>query len=148
MKILMVVSRLNIGGTEKYIISISRYLTSRGVRVGIASLGGPLENSCKDHGIPIHLFAPQKDTLFNRVSSLSSIITKEKYEILHVHDSKSFRYAAALHRKHKIHTIATVHGTYHDHSSLLSMSKVVNNIITVSPKLSKWLIGKKIATKK
>jgi hypothetical protein len=55
MKILMVVSRLNIGGTEKYILSISRYLKSKGVRVGIASIGGPLANSFKRIGVPVHI---------------------------------------------------------------------------------------------
>lgn len=31
MRVLLLVSRLNIGGTEKYILSVSKYLKSQGV---------------------------------------------------------------------------------------------------------------------
>ncbi|NEW05853.1 glycosyltransferase [Paenibacillus sp. SYP-B3998] len=144
MKILMVVSRLNIGGTEKYILSISRYLISKGVQVGIATMGGPLAKSSKKR-VAVHLLPMRSQ---NRISSLSSIISKNKYNLIHVHDSMSFHVAASLHRQHRIPLIATVHGTYHNRKSLSGMSKVAKTIISVSPQLSKWMIEHKIPAKK
>ncbi|MCQ6562881.1 glycosyltransferase [Paenibacillus mendelii] len=138
MKVLMLVSRLNLGGTEKYILSISQYLQARGVQVGVASMGGPLMRSFQGSGIKVHLLSGDESSALKQ---LSSIITRESYRMVNAHDSKSFRYAAALHRQRKIPLIVTVHGTYHHKPSLLTAAKAARRIITVSPKLSKWLIG-------
>jgi glycosyltransferase involved in cell wall biosynthesis len=145
MKILMVVSRLNIGGTEKYILSISRYLISKGVEVGIAAKEGLLQNSFARAGVSVHLLPTGAE---NRLSSLSSIISKGEYRMIHAHDSRSFYDVATLSRQLHIPFIATVHGTYHDRSSLLAMSKVAKKIISVSPQLSVWLTGYNIPANK
>ncbi|WP_056028956.1 glycosyltransferase [Paenibacillus sp. Leaf72] len=140
MNILMFVSQLNTGGTEKYIHSVSRYLISKGFRIGVVTMGGPLLNSFKKAGITVHLLSPQKKSLVERISLLSLIISKGRYGLLHAHDSMSFRYAAILHRQYKIPLIATVHGTYHKQSALLATSKVAKHLIAVSPNLSNWLV--------
>ncbi|MEW9701224.1 glycosyltransferase [Paenibacillus sp. SI8] len=136
MKVLMIVSRLNIGGTEKYILSISRYLLSKGVEVGVAAKKGPLVNSFERAGISVHLLPIGAE---KRASSLSSIIANGGYSLIHAHDSKSFYDVATLSRKLHIPFIASVHGTYLDRNAVLAMSKVAKKIITVSPQLSEWL---------
>jgi hypothetical protein len=96
MKALMLVSRLEIGGTEKYILSLSRNLLTHGVRVGVAAGGGPLAGSFKRSGIAVHIL-PTGNQL-NRASLLSSIIAKGGYNLIHAHDSRSFAIAATLSR--------------------------------------------------
>jgi glycosyltransferase involved in cell wall biosynthesis len=145
-KILMLVSRLNIGGTEKYILSVSRYLISRGNQVGIVSQGGPLEKEFKRSGIVVHLL--QGKTFLNHVYCLSMIISKSKYQCINAHDSLSFSLATTLRRKYNIPVIITVHGDYNNHSALLAASKVSESVISVSPLLSKWLIRRNINSRK
>ncbi|WP_442603957.1 glycosyltransferase [Paenibacillus sp. KN14-4R] len=140
MKVLMLVSRLNTGGTEKYILSVSRYLISKGFQVGVATRRGPLLKSFIQAGIKVHFLPPRKKSLATQVSSLSSIVTKGRYKVVHAHDSKSFRHAAILHHQLKIPFIATIHGTYHTQFALKEMSKVAKRLIVVSPQLSSWLV--------
>nr|WP_145163917.1 glycosyltransferase [Paenibacillus terrae] len=142
MNILMLVSRLNIGGTEKHILSLSRYLLTRGIRVAVAAKGGPLTDSFKKAGISLHILPTGKKS--EKVSFLSSIIVKGRYSLIHAHDSNSFKLAAALSKKHNIPLIVTVHGTYHRQDALLSAARMSKRVIAVSPKLPKWLANHKI----
>lgn len=142
MNILMLVSRLNIGGTEKHILSLSRYLLTHGIRVAVAAKGGPLTDSFKKAGISLHILPTGKKS--EKVSFLSSIIAKGRYNLIHAHDSNSFKLAAALSKKHNIPLIVTVHGTYHRHDALLAAAKMSKRVIAVSPKLPKWLVSQKI----
>ncbi|MFE6077451.1 glycosyltransferase [Paenibacillus sp. NPDC057886] len=146
MKILMLVSRLNIGGTEKHILSLSRYLVTHGIRVAVAAKGGPLTESFKKARVSLHILPTGKSS--KQVSLLSSIIANGKYNLIHAHDSKSFELAAALSQQHNIPLIVTVHGTYHREDALLAAARVSKRIIAVSPKLSKWLASHKIPMNK
>ncbi|MCJ8012343.1 glycosyltransferase [Paenibacillus sp. KQZ6P-2] len=146
MNILMLVSRLNIGGTEKYILSISQILLTHGIRVGVAAHKGPLADSFKRAGISLHIL-PTGNKL-KQVSFLSLIIAKKSYNLIHAHDSNSFTLAAALSRQHNIPLIITVHGTYHRQNALLAAARTSKRIIVVSPNLSHWLASKKIPKNK
>lgn len=144
MKVLMLVSRLNIGGTEKYVLSLSRSLLTHGVQVGVATDGGPLANSFQKAGIKLHIVPNGKG--LRQISLLSSIMDKERYNLIHAHDSNAFAQAATLSQKHKIPLIVTIHGTYHRRADLLSAARTSKRMIVVSPKLTKWLVNHKIPT--
>ncbi|KIL38467.1 hypothetical protein SD70_26235 [Gordoniibacillus kamchatkensis] len=146
MKILMLVSRLNIGGTEKYILSLSQSLLAHGVQVGVATDGGPLASSFKKAGIKLHIVPIGKK--LKRISLLSSIMAKESYSLIHAHDSKAFAQAVTLSQKHKIPLIVTIHGTYHRRATLLSAARTSKRLIAVSPKLTRWLVNQKIPKNK
>lgn len=148
MRILMVVRRLKIGGTEKHILSISRYFKSRGAQIGIAAMNGPLRDTCRSMGVRVHLLSPRNHSLAGQVKELSFIVRKRNYDIVHAHDSKSFRNASGLKRKRPVCLIATVHGSYYSNSSLRAVSKAAKKIIAVSPKLSRWVASKKIPSAK
>ncbi|SEM91577.1 Glycosyltransferase involved in cell wall bisynthesis [Paenibacillus sp. OV219] len=136
------VNRLNIGGTERHILSISRNLISRGVRVGIVARSGPLAYSFKRAGITRHLLKR------NHFSLLSGIAKSGKYNLIHAHDSKSFYQSAVLSRKLKIPLVATVHGKYHHRASMIKAARTAKRMITVSPGLTKWLVNHNIPVNK
>ncbi|WP_136605734.1 glycosyltransferase [Paenibacillus dokdonensis] len=142
MKVLMLVSRLNIGGTEKYILSLSQSLLTHGVQVGVATDGGPIANTFQKAGIKLHNVSIEKN--LKQISLLSSIVAKEKYNLIHAHDSKAFAQAVALSQQYKIPLIVTIHGTYHRRAALLSAAKSSKRLISVSPKLTKWLVNHNI----
>ncbi|WP_438431144.1 glycosyltransferase family 4 protein [Gorillibacterium sp. sgz500922] len=146
MNILMLVSRLNIGGTEKHMLSLSPYLRAHGIRVAVAAKGGPLADSFKRAGVSLHIM-PTGNNL-KKLAFLSSILAKGRYQLIHAHDSKSFKLAAALSQQHNIPLIITVHGTYHREDALLAAARVSKRIIAVSPKLSNWLASHHIPMNK
>lgn len=141
----MLVSRLNIGGTEKYILSVSRNLLAQGVRVGVASKRGPLESSFRRAGINVHILSSGKKS---KRTTLSSIMAKERYNLIHAHDSGSFGQAVTLSQEYRVPMITTVHGTYHQQTKLLAAARASKRIITVSPKLSEWLMKYQIPANK
>ncbi len=144
MKVLMNVYKLNIGGTEGYILTLARALKGFGVQVGIATTGGPLVASSKKMGIPVHLIGNSKTVnsrqngrLGLRVpSTLSAIVSKERYQLVHAHDSESFRNIVSLTRLRKIPTVITIHGNYHQKAALSAAAKQARHIISVSPNLA------------
>lgn len=146
MNILMLVSRLNIGGTEKHILSLSEYLLTHGIRVAVAAKGGPLSDSFKKAGILLHIMPTGKK--FDKVSFLSSILAKGRYNLVHAHDSSTFKLAAALSHKHNIPLVITAHGTYHRQDALLAAARMSRRVIAVSPELPKWLVNHKIPINK
>lgn len=137
LKILMMVSRLNVGGTEQHILSISRELAGRGVRVEIATEGGPLAGAFRMAGIPLHILL--RAARIKQESMLSSLLAKGNYRLIHAHDSGSFELAASLSRQHQIPFVATVHGTYYRMAALSAAIRASRRIITVSDRLTRWL---------
>ncbi|WP_123040501.1 glycosyltransferase [Cohnella candidum] len=143
MKILMLISRLNIGGTEKYTLAISKILMARGIPIGVATEGGPLTAAYSAAGIKLHILPSR-----NKAAWLSSMLIKEKYELMHAHDSKSFTLAATLSNLRNIPFVVTVHGTYHDKSALLTAARKSKRMISVSPQLTNWLKRHQVPTEK
>lgn len=146
LKVLMLVTKLNFGGTENYILSMSRMLRKHGAKVGIAAKKGPLSHLFSKAGIKLHLMPKDKNE--NLTSSLSSLMIKEKYNLIHAHDSKTFVIAASIAQKLNIPFIATVHGTYHKKAALSAAARAAKKMITVSPKLTKWLLDQKVTAQK
>jgi glycosyltransferase involved in cell wall biosynthesis len=146
-KILMFVFKLNLGGTEHYVLNLARSLRTMGVDVGVATTGGPLVNKFRKSGIPIHLWTGTPGSK-SPVSNLSAIIRKHNYQIFHAHDSEGYRLAALLYRQFKIPVIATVLGRYHVAKHLQAAAKVARNVIVISPSLREWTRELKLPSRK
>ncbi|MCR8641642.1 glycosyltransferase family 4 protein [Paenibacillus sp. N1-5-1-14] len=140
MKVLMLVTKLNTGGTEKYILSVARYLMAHGVQVGVASRRGPLLKQFVQAGIQVHLLPPNRNLMRTQLQVLSSILNDGGYDLIHAHDTESYRYASILHAKHAQPIIATIHGTYHGRVALQSIARVARRLIVISQNLSSWLM--------
>ncbi|WP_409344713.1 glycosyltransferase family 4 protein [Paenibacillus sp. MBLB4367] len=134
----MLVYRLDIGGTENYIINLALALRPLGVRVGIATSGGPQVGRCRRQGIKVHLL-PGLANAKSAASKLSRLIAANGYQMVHANDSLTFRLVAALYRRRPMPVVLTVHGRYHSLSSLREAARIARRIITVTPNLSDWL---------
>ena len=139
MKVLMIVTSLNIGGTESYTISLAQALKSLGVEVGIATTGGPLSAACSRKGIPLHLIPGRSYSARKVGEALSKIVSFGRYQVIHAHDSSAYRALVGLSHFRKVKSVLTVHGTYHEKGYLKQAAKLSGHVITVSPRLSTWV---------
>jgi glycosyltransferase involved in cell wall biosynthesis len=137
LKVLMLVYRLNVGGTEKYMINLAWALMRLGIRVEIATSGGPLVQTCRRQGIPVHLLSGFSKG--SSVSKLSRLIAERGYHLLHANDSLSYQLVASVHSRRKIPVVLTVHGRYHNKPALRRAAKIARRIIVVTPNLSAWV---------
>lgn len=147
MKVLMLIYRMNIGGTEHYVLNLARSLMSQGIGVGIATTGGPLVHTLKELGIPVHLL-PFKGFAKKNLSRLRRVIKSRSYSVIHAHDTYSFRLAAALKQICRIPLVLTIHGRYHGRPALIAAARKADKIITVTPRLKEWILALKIRAAK
>ncbi len=88
MKILMVTSSMDLGGAETHITELCIALAERGISVSVASAGGACVSLLEKHGIP-HVTLPldrkTPSALLAAEKGLSSLIRKEKFDIVHAH---------------------------------------------------------------
>ncbi|MGZ4107349.1 MAG: glycosyltransferase, partial [Tumebacillaceae bacterium] len=140
MKVLMIVTKLNIGGTETYVLSLAQALCQKGVQVGIATSGGPLVARCKQLRIPVHAIpAAVINSPSAYAASLATLLRSHAYNLVHAHDPRSFRAICALRRVSSVPAVVTLHGTYFPKPLIRSVASHANIFIAVSPALSKWV---------
>ncbi|WP_409342550.1 glycosyltransferase family 4 protein [Paenibacillus sp. MBLB4367] len=139
-RILMLVYRLDLGGTENYMINLARALRPLGVQVGIATSGGPLVGRCRRQGIPVHLIPGFTSvTAAATAARLSRLVASRGYQIVHANDTYSFSVAAALYRRRKIPVVMTLHGRFHGLPPVRKAAGIARRIIAVTPNLSAWV---------
>ncbi|WP_419875164.1 glycosyltransferase family 4 protein [Candidatus Pristimantibacillus sp. PTI5] len=134
----MLFNRMNIGGTEYYVLNLARALKRLGVHVGIAAHSGPLTAEFLKYDIPVHLFPPNAKHS-EMVSMLTKTIKTKSYQLIHAHDTLSYRLTASLLRISKVTSVLTVHGRYHGVPPLLEAAKGANKIIVVTQRLQAWV---------
>jgi glycosyltransferase involved in cell wall biosynthesis len=143
MDVLMLLNRLNVGGTERYVINLALGLQKQGFQVGIAARRGPLAAETRRQGIPFH---PIKG--LNPSTEVSRIIKKYRYRLLHAHDTPSYRVVARWADKSTIPVVLTVHGRYHGIQELKSAARKAGKIIAVTPRLRDWVRGMNVPDRK
>ncbi|PUA37874.1 hypothetical protein C8Z91_18100 [Paenibacillus elgii] len=137
-KVLMLIDRLKTGGTERHVLSLSKFLLTKGIRVGIATKGGPLTSAARKMGISVHILPMQKEKLMNQIQGLYKIVNRNKYSIIHA--NTRLRLANRFQRAHPgIPLIVTVHSTYEPKNDLRASVVSSKKIVSVSPGLSQWL---------
>lgn len=147
MNVLMLLHRMNIGGTEYYVLNLARALKRLGIHVGIAAHGGPLTAEFRKHGIPVHLY-PRKANRNGIVAMLAETIKTKSYQWIHAHDTPSYRLAATLHPISQIPVVITVHGRYHGVPALKKAAQCASKVIAVTPRLQAYVRGLKIPASK
>lgn len=148
----MIVTRLDIGGTETYILSLSKALLSKGIQVGVATAGGPLLNEYRKAGIQVH-FVPQfTNYKANSGKQLLQILQKHHYQIMNAHDSSGYRGLIQLRKLisplKNTPFVLTAHGLYHSPRLLKNASTYALRVIAVSPVVSNWLVSHGMAKQK
>jgi len=117
-KILLVITKANWGGAQRYVFNMARAMRDSGYEVSVAAgAAGLLAEKLKITGIPfyaisgmgrdMHLFSSDISAFF----SLAHIIKKERPDILHLNSSKAGGMGAFLGRVFSVpHIIYTAHG--------------------------------------
>ena len=109
--ILQVLSWLNFGGVESYVIRLSRALTGRGHRVIVASAGGQLEPELAAAGIehfPID-FTGRKT--LPGLLALRRLIERERVDLVNAHNWRAGMVSSVASRRAGVPYLLTVHGT-------------------------------------
>ena len=86
MKVLFLTQSSDIGGSERQLVALAKGLQNKGhvIRVGKFYSGGPLEEILKDAGVPVINFNKRgRWDLFSFLYSLTSVVRREKADILH-----------------------------------------------------------------
>src|SRR5579875_1979216 len=142
MKILMLVSYPEIGGTETHVLFLAKALQRYGMEIGVATRGGPFVPHFRRSGIPVYkLYNRGQAASSGEDFSVLSIVRDNGYDVIHAHDTESFRMLSAL-RRHlpSVPFVMTVHGTYYSRTEVLRAASVANRVITVSPHVRRWVL--------
>lgn len=113
MKILMVTSSMEPGGCETHVEALSAALTRMGHTVHLASAGGAIADlgtergSFVSHVLPLDATSPLQ--LFKAARSLSALIRRERFAVIHAHTRPT---ALLLHLMGAAPLVTTAHWTF------------------------------------
>lgn len=135
MKVLMIIAHPEFGGTETHVLSLGKALHKYGIRIGVATYNGPFVPILRKKGIRVHKISHTTLSSSSRAASrVASIAKKHGYDVIHAHDSESFRMLPYLYRQiPDVPRVMTVHGNYYSKESLRRAVKYANEVMTVSP---------------
>ena len=110
LKILLLTDRLSLGGAETHIISLYRSLTDLGHSLTVVSCGGELSENIKHVSIDLSAHSPIK--LIRGYFALCSLVSKEKFDLIHAHARLPALVASFVAKKFKIPLVTTVHARF------------------------------------
>ncbi len=117
MNILLITTRLNLGGIGIYASSLARGLKKKGHKVIVASSGGELENVLSNSGIE-HIYLPIDTSsevgphIMMAVMKLLKVIRKENIQIVHGQTRVSQVISHYLEKFSKVVFVTTCHGFF------------------------------------
>lgn len=151
LKVLVVLDKLNIGGTETHALSLIEGLLDKNIEVVVAAASGPLDDvfnslNCKVYQVDFPLYIETNiDKVLEYENILSNIISEECINVVHVHQSPSGSLCIDLCNKLNIPCIFTIHGLYYQ-DIVENKLKLATEVISVSPPVSKWLLDSGISS--
>lgn len=110
-KILFLVPRMNIGGSESYVFSMAQEMHKRGHEVFVASWGGMLADALAKQGIK-HFSIPVRFSKLLAGYMLLRILKKYNIDILHANSGAAGEVAAWIKTKLDIKVVYTAHGVF------------------------------------
>lgn len=117
MKILLVITKAEIGGAQTFVLSLAKGLKSKGVQVAVAAGKGDfLPNELEKYNIPFFYLNNLKRSknplaVFSFIIELRKLIRRENFDVVHFNSTNTLPgvFAAKLIKK-KTLTVFTVHG--------------------------------------
>lgn len=145
MRILMVTSRMTIGGAESHIITLARELKTLGHSVTVASAGGSMQQLLTDGGIR-HITLPLDSTspaaLAKAYEGLCALIDNIRPDVIHSHSRIPSmlieRYKTA--KKSHIALVTTAHMPFSTAAPYKQLSEWGEQCIAVSEDIREYLI--------
>lgn len=129
-RVLMLVDELNIGGTETYVLNLTKALVEKGVYVVIASVGGIFQDVFKLYGIKVIRISIKSK--LNVIEEIKEIIASEGINLLHCHLNRSMELGKEIYKRYNIPYIITLHGMFYSKEILMSTCVKAKAIIAVS----------------
>lgn len=138
MKVLMMVTYLDVGGTETHVLSLARALQKIGYTLGVISKGGPMVGKFRLSGIRVHLI-PRNAHGAQVARIIGKIIHDERYQVVHAHDTDSFAVIGKYPSLLRVPSVLTIHGKYYSVPALQRALTAANRVIAVSPSIYQWV---------
>lgn len=140
--VLMVLDYLGTGGTETYVLSISKPFLASKARLFYAGADGPFHQEFSRAGFHIHLVESKTQPLHIRRQTLQrayrTVMEQQDISIVHVHQTPSGLLAAAAARELNIPVVFTLHGTYYPQKEAIELAQLCDAIISVSKPVQRY----------
>lgn len=143
MKILMTMMGLDIGGAETHVAELSIMLAKNGHTVHIASNGGVYEKELEKYNITHYKVPLHNKKLHNVIKSyflLESIISREKYDVVHAHARIPSFICGLLRKKLRFKFVTTAHWVFKTNFIWKHLSNWGQRSLAVSEDIKKYLI--------
>lgn len=142
-RILMALTRFDIGGAETHVLELSLELQRMGYYVVVASNGGVYEKNLEEAGIhhykiPMHSKTPQN--VCKSLHLLMEVIRKENIDIVHAHGRIPAFLCGILHRFKKFTFVTTAHWVFDTSHGLKYVSNWGDKVMAVSEDIKKYLM--------
>lgn len=114
MRILHVITSLQIGGAEKLMVDILPIMKQRGIDAEIAVFKGTrtaFYNTLESEGVKIHLLS-DNGSVYNPMLILKLAKLMSSYDIVHTHNSSPQLFAAIANIICRVYLVTTEHNTY------------------------------------
>ncbi len=142
-RILMALTRFDIGGAETHVLELSLELKRMGYYVVVASNGGVYEKNLEEAGIahyrvPMHSKAPNK--VRESLKLLKDIINNEKIDIVHAHGRIPAFLCGILKKKMDFTFVTTAHWVFDTSHGLKYITNWGEKVIAVSEDIKTYLM--------
>ena len=142
-RILMTLTRFDIGGAETHVLELSLELQRMGYYVVVASNGGVYEKNLADAGIkhykvPMHLKTPS--AVRRSLKQLKNIIKNEQIEIVHAHGRIPAFLCGILKKKMDFTFVTTAHWVFDTSHGLKYITNWGEKVIAVSEDIKTYLM--------
>lgn len=142
-RILMTLTRFDIGGAETHVLELSLELQRMGYHVVVASNGGVYEKNLEEAGIPhykvpMHLKTPS--AVHKSLKLLKNIIKNEQIEIVHAHGRIPAFLCGILKKKMDFTFVTTAHWVFDTSHGLKYITNWGEKVIAVSEDIKTYLI--------
>lgn len=137
MKILMLIDKLGIGGTETHVLTLCETLFRLGIDTIIVSLEESINSRYKKSKFEIKSI--NQYTGLSNVDKLKTIVESEKIDIIHCHSIESMLLSKELYKLKAISYILTFHGLYYCESLIKDICKYAKLVIAVSNPVKEFL---------
>ena len=142
-RVLMTLTRFDIGGAETHVLELSLELKRMGYYVVVASNGGVYEKNLADAGIhhykvPMHSKSPAK--VKESLNLLKNIIKSENIEIVHAHGRIPAFLCGILKKTMDFTFVTTAHWVFDTSHGLKYITNWGEKVVAVSEDIKKYLM--------
>ncbi len=142
-RILMALTRFEIGGAETHVLELSLELQRMGYHVVVVSNGGVYEKNLEEAGISHYKIPLHSKTPFSMVKSLyllKKVIKKENIQIVHAHGRIPAFLCGILNKFVKFTFVTTAHWVFDTSHGLKYLSNWGKKVMAVSEDIKTYLM--------